>query len=95
MSNKKSNTTMTFTDAQNDLFDFVLNVLNHGMTNKSAYVVDCLRRDVKNYIGIQGDLEVSVPDERLVEVAINKNEALIKSLIGEEEYNKFIKGDEK
>lgn len=92
MENRKTNTTMAFTNAQYEMFDFVIQVIHHDMATKTSFVVDALRNEIKNYLGIKDEL--SVPDERLIEVAMNKHEALIKSLMGEENWNKFKEGDD-
>lgn len=94
MSNKKTNLTVTFTNTQHEMLDFITFVLNHDMINKSNFFVDCMRSTLKNYIGFPDDLEDSVPDDKLLEIAQNKNEALIKSIMGEENWNKFKEGDD-
>lgn len=94
MNNKKTNLTVTFTNTQHEMLDFITFVLNHDMINKSNFFVDCMRSTLKNYIGFPDDLEASVPDNKLLEIAQNKNEALIKSIMGEENWNKFQEGDD-
>lgn len=96
MSNdKKTNVTIALNNDQLDMLDFVLTILNHGMHSRTSYLLSNIRNDIKGYLGFNE--EVSLPDDQLLDLAVKRNENIIKSLIGEENYNQLIdenKGDE-
>lgn len=93
--NKKTNTTISLTQTQSDMFDFLLTILHHNVHTKVSYVLSCIRNEIKGFIDLPE--EISLPDEQLLELAIQRNESNIKSIIGEENYNRLKeqKGEDK
>lgn len=91
---KKTNMTISFNDAQMDLFDFVLTNLNHGVYNRTSYLLNTVRQEVREFLGLPHD--VSLSDDQILILAINQNESNIKNVVGEKNYNVLIekKGDE-
>lgn len=85
---KKTNTTIAFTHTQSDMFDFVLTVIHHNIHNKTSFLMNSIRNEVKTYLGLPDD--ISLTDEQLLHLAEEKHESLIKSLVGEENYNLFL-----
>lgn len=91
---KKTNMTISFNDSQMDLFDFVLTNLNHGVYNRTSYLLNTVRQEVREFLGLPHD--VSLSDDQILILAINQNESNIKNVVGEKNYNVLIekKGDE-
>lgn len=92
---KKTNMTIAFYDDQMDLFDFVLTNLNHGVYNRTSYLLNKVRQEVREFLSLPHD--VSLSDEQLLILAVQQNESNIKNVVGEKNYNVLIekKGDEK
>lgn len=91
---KKTNMTISFDDAQMDLFDFVLTNINHGVYNRTSYLLNSVREEVRRFLDLPSNISLS--DEQLLLLAIERNEENIKSIVGEKNYNSFIekKGDD-
>ena len=92
MMDKKTNMTISFNQTQMDMFDFTLEIIKHSMHNRTSYLLSCIREDLKNFLDLPD--EVALPDEQLLELAIQRNENNIKAIIGEENYKKLYDKEE-
>ena len=76
---------MALSNTQLDLLDFVITVLNHDMQSRTSYFVTNIRNDIKEFMNLPYDL--SIPDDQLLDLAVNRHNENIKSVIGVENYN--------
>lgn len=86
---KKTNMTITFNETQMEMFDFVLQIVNHNMYNRTSYLLGSIRQEIKGFIGLPDD--ISLPDEQLISLAVKRNEDNIKSIVGKENYEILLK----
>lgn len=85
---KKKGFSMVTTETQRDLIDTLL-FIEFGNANISvaAYILELVRNRAKSYLSFPEDLQI--PDEELLARVIDKHQSGIKSILGEELYNKL------
>lgn len=85
---KKKCFSMVTTETQRDLIDTLL-FIEFGNANISvaSYLLELVRDRAKSYLGYPEELQI--PDEELLAQVIDKQQSGIKSILGEEVYNKL------
>ena len=77
---------------QDNLLDAVLEIVHSNRYNKTSFVLEAIRREARGFISLPDD--ISITDEKLYDLVIDRNEQNVISIIGQEKYDEFWKEKE-
>lgn len=83
---------IAMTQEQMDLLDIVLEIVHSNRYNKTSFVLEAIRREARGFVSLPD--EISVTDDKLYDLVIDKNEQNVISVIGQEKYDEFWKQKE-
>ena len=85
----RTNLTVSMNEMQRDMLDFAVTVIHHDRYSNAALIVELIRNNLKNYVGL-GIEDIALSDEEILDMAIEKNNLSIKAVLGEEKFNQLM-----